>query len=131
MRSLNDTEYVEGDYPEPSHSAHELAPRPIEACETLRISEDAQNSLQQLQDINDRHHSVFSVLLSALVVLLSRLTGDEDIAIGTSHENQIPFVLRIAIDPKTSFSKLLTDVEKVSIISSDHILSTSLICDFA
>lgn len=49
-----------------------------------------------------------------MIVLLSRLTGDEDIAVGTRHENQMPFVLRTAIDPNEAFTTLLAKVEEVS-----------------
>lgn len=102
-----------GDYPDPSHLAHESARRPIEACETLEISEEAQTALQRLERVNDGLYSSFSLLLSALVVLLSRLTGDENVAIGTRRGNQVPFVLRTAVDPNEAFSTLLAHVEEV------------------
>ena len=103
---------------------HESTRRSIEACETLQISADVQASLQQLQSFDGGQHSVFSLLLSALVVLLSRLTGDEDIAIGTRHGNQVPFVLRVAIDSKKPFSTLLADVEEVLHLHSGQVIVT-------
>ena len=96
--------------------AHESARRPIEACETLEISEEVETALQRLQQIDGDLYSSFSVLLSALMVLLSRLTGDENIAIGTgSNSDQQPFVLRAALDPNEAFSKLLARIEEVFI----------------
>lgn len=106
----------EGDYPDPSQLAPESARRPIEACETLEISEDAQTALQRLQEINGGSYSSFSVLLSALVILLSRLTGDDNIAVGTGCSDQLPFVLRAAIDPNEAFSTLLARIGEVFIL---------------
>lgn len=110
---MNSTEHIEGDYPDPSHLAHESARRPIEACETLEISEEVQIALQRLQQINGVPCSSFSVLLSALMVLLSRLTGDDNIAIGTGHSDQTPFVLRAGIDPNEAFATMLARIGEV------------------
>lgn len=44
---------------------------------------------------------------------MSRLTGDENIALGTSKCNGIPFVLRTAVDSNEEFVKLLLRVEEV------------------
>lgn len=107
------TENDPGDYPDPSHLAQEVARRPIEACETLEIPEDLQSAPQQLQRINDAQCSTFSLLLSAVVLLVSRLTGDEDIAVGTRHGSGVPFVLRTAVDLTEPFSKFFDRVQKV------------------
>lgn len=47
------------------------------------------------------------------MVLVSRLTGDENIAVGTSEANGIPFVLRTAVDLNEGFAKLLARAEQV------------------
>ena len=102
-----------GDYPDPSQLAPESARRPIEACETLEISEDVQTAVQRLQELNGGSCSSFSVFLSALFILLSRLTGDDNISIGTGCRNQLPFVLRAAVDLNEAFSTLLARIEEV------------------
>jgi len=71
-------------------------------------------ALQQLQNLENHKHSSFVVLLTALVVLTSRLTGDEDIALGSSYGHGLPFVLRTAVDAKESFTQLLVRVAKIS-----------------
>jgi hypothetical protein len=100
------------DYPEPSHTESEK--RPIEAFQSLELSPKTQDALQQLQ-ITDgaKPHSSFTILLTALIVLVSRLTGDENISLGTSGEKGRPFVIRTAVDASESFDKLLAKVEKV------------------
>ena len=104
---------LEGDYPEPLQSVPDSAQRPIEACETLQLSCDVHRALQALQSIEENQYSGLVVLLTALVVLLSRLTGDGDIALGSSGGNGIPFVLRISLDAKEPFTQLLARVEKI------------------
>lgn len=47
------------------------------------------------------------------MVLVSRLTGDEDIAVGTSKRKGIPFVLRTAVDSNEGFATLLARVDEV------------------
>ena len=47
------------------------------------------------------------------MTLISRLTGDEDIAVGTSKDNGVPFVLRTAVDLKEDFATLLARVDEV------------------
>jgi L-2-aminoadipate reductase len=103
----------EGDYPEPSHPSQEFAQRPIEACETLEISQDAQSALQQLQRLGDAQCSIFCLLLSAFMVLVSRLTGDENIAVGTRDEKRVPFVLRTAIDLNEAYQSFVARVKEV------------------
>lgn len=100
------------DYPEPSHTESEK--RPIEAFQSLELSQEAQHALTQLQ-ITDgaQPHTNFAILLTALVILVSRLTGDENICLGTSGQKGRPFVLRTAVDASESFVKLLSKIEKV------------------
>ena len=70
-------------------------------------------ALRKLAGDGGKAISSFGTLLSALVVLVSRLTGDEDIALGTSNGDGMPFVLRTAIDLKEPFERLLVRVEEV------------------
>lgn len=46
-------------------------------------------------------------------MLLSRLTGDDNISVGTGCSGQLPFVLRAAVDPNEGFSTLLARIEEV------------------
>src|SRR2546421_10998652 len=55
-----------------------------EARESLDASQDVQNALEKLQSLTPP----FYLLLTAYVLLVSRLTGDEDIAIGTNSRSQ-------------------------------------------
>ncbi|KAA8648719.1 hypothetical protein EYZ11_004228 [Aspergillus tanneri] len=94
------------DYPETQKQ--ELPKRAIEAFESLRISRDSLSQLQKLSGSS----SGFTVFLTAFVVLVARLTGDEDIAIGTSSgDDGRPFVLRVPIDPSETFLQLYTKVQ--------------------
>ncbi|KAI9040973.1 L-aminoadipate-semialdehyde dehydrogenase [Aspergillus affinis] len=94
------------DYPDTQNQ--ELPKRSIEAFESLKISKD---SLSQLQKVSGSA-SGFTVFLTAFVVLVARLTGDEDIAIGTnSSEDGRPFVLRVPIDSSETFLQLFAKVQ--------------------
>jgi L-aminoadipate-semialdehyde dehydrogenase len=57
--------------------------------------------------------SPFTILLSAFIILVHRLTGDEDISLGTSSEGGDPFVLRCQATPSDPFSALLQRVKQV------------------
>ncbi|KAF5864689.1 large subunit of alpha-aminoadipate reductase [Aspergillus alliaceus] len=95
------------DYPD--NQNQDLPKRVIEAFETLKLSEDTEGKLQKLSGSS----SGFTVFLTAFVVLVARLTGDEDIAIGTtSAEDGRPFVLRVPIDVSETFLQLYTKVQK-------------------
>lgn len=48
------------------------------------------------------------------MVLVSRLTGDDNIAVGTSNGDGVPFVLSTAIDLKEAFMDLLARVNEVA-----------------
>jgi L-aminoadipate-semialdehyde dehydrogenase len=89
------------DYPEPQ--LEDKGRQDSKAIESLEASQDVQNALNELQSLA----SPFHILLTACILLVSRLTGDEDIAMGTNSEvDGRPFVLRLPIAPKESFSKL-------------------------
>lgn len=96
------------DYPDTQNQ--ELPKRSIEAFESHKISKD---SLSQLQKVSGSS-SGFTVFLTAFVVLVARLTGDEDIAIGTSSgEDGRPFVLRVPIESSETFLQLYAKVQAV------------------
>lgn len=96
------------DYPDTQNQ--ELPKRAIEAFETFKLSEDTEGKLQKLSGSS----SGFTIFLTAFVVLVARLTGDEDIAIGTtSAEDGRPFVLRVPIDASETFLQLYAKVQKV------------------
>ncbi|WBW73667.1 aminoadipate-semialdehyde dehydrogenase [Schizosaccharomyces osmophilus] len=70
----------------------------------------------------------FNILLTLFIVLVIRLTGDEDISIGTSSENAIPFVLRTFAQQNESFFGLLEKVADIeSTCSADAVDFTDLI----
>lgn len=97
------------DYPEIQSTA--LPKRTIEAFEHLPLPKDTQLTLQKLSGSSS---SGFTVFLAAFVVLVARLTGDEDIAVGTtSGDDGRPFVLRVPISPSETFNQLYANVEKV------------------
>ncbi|KAL1983041.1 hypothetical protein VTN96DRAFT_524 [Rasamsonia emersonii] len=96
------------DYPETN--VPEAGKRPIEAFESLKLTPDALAAVQKLSETSG---SAFLVFLTAFVVLVARLTGDEDIAIGTSSaDDGRPFVLRVQLEASETFSQLQDKVEK-------------------
>lgn len=97
------------DYPDSQKP--EQVKRVIEAFESYKLPNDAQLALQKLSGSSS---SGFTAFLTAFVVLVARLTGDEDIAIGTNtSEDGRPFVLRVSIDSSDTFLQLYSKVEKV------------------
>ncbi|KAL7266485.1 putative NRPS-like protein biosynthetic cluster [Rhizina undulata] len=89
-------------------------PRIVEAVHVVTLNESARLSLLQLGILDGSNPvSPFTVLLTAFAILAFRLTGDEDITIGTSGENKEPFVLRTPVDPQTTFDSLLRSVKKI------------------
>lgn len=98
------------DYPEPSQE--DKKKRSIEAVESLGASQDSKNALKQLRHLG----SPFHLLLTAYAILVSRFTGDEDIAIATNAEvDGKPFILRLPITAKETFSQLAAKVQSVSV----------------
>ncbi|EAU35759.1 L-aminoadipate-semialdehyde dehydrogenase large subunit [Aspergillus terreus NIH2624] len=94
------------DYPD--NQQQELPKRAIEAFESIKLPPGAQSGLKKLSG----DASGFTVFLAAYVVLVARLTGDEDIAIGTSNgDDGRPFVLRVPIDASETFRQLYTKVQ--------------------
>lgn len=63
--------------------------------------------------------SSFIAFLTAFVILVARLTGDDDIAVGTnSNEDGRAFVIRVPIDTSESFAQLYAKVDKACIYVS-------------
>ena len=90
------------DYPE---ATSENAPkRAIEAVESLTTTQRTTDALDQLAVGIDRQ----AVFLTSLLILVARLTGDEDISIGANAaSNAPPFVLRVFTAAAESFATLL------------------------
>lgn len=107
--------HLPSDYTRPS------PPRLVEAALSRSIDPEIQLALLRLalQGTGDSQPtSSFTILLSAFLVLVQRLTGDEDISIGTSSEGGDPFVLRAQISPTDSFATFLARVKKVEFDSN-------------
>lgn len=102
-----------GDYPEPAQNASESTTRPIEAWESVDLTDAAEAALQKLLEYGGYHHSPFIFFLSALVVLVGRLTGDESVALDTSDGDGIPFVLQTQADLREAFFALVTRIAEV------------------
>ncbi|KAI5291225.1 large subunit of alpha-aminoadipate reductase, partial [Ascosphaera aggregata] len=95
------------DYPEQDSSR-----RAIEAFESLNLPQEAQQACVKLSELSGC--SAFLTFLTAYVVLISRLTGDEDIAVGTSiADDERPFVLRVPLSFDESFESLQSKVAKI------------------
>ncbi|KAF8475997.1 hypothetical protein BDZ91DRAFT_649471 [Kalaharituber pfeilii] len=109
LRSLT-TQTLTTDYVRPD------PPRIVEAEHSVAIPEAARTALLQLSILDvSNPFSPFTILLAAFVVLSFRLTGDEDISLGTSSENKEPFVLRAPVTGQTTFQDLLSTVKKLEI----------------
>ena len=95
------------DYPEPPPGS---ANRILESVESLVAPEQTRSALTTLSSSG----SPFELLLTAYIALISRLTGDEDIAIGTNAESDAsPLILRIATSPDESFTQLAFKARQV------------------
>lgn len=107
LRSLT-TQSLTTDYVRPD------PPRIVEAVHSVTVSEAARHALLQLGILDGSNPvSPFTVLLAAFAVLAFRLTGDEDISLGTTAETKEPFVLRLPITGGTTFVELLKGVKEV------------------
>lgn len=99
----------------PEWQERDEAKQATDARESLDASQDVRNALEKLRSLA----SPFRLLLTAYVLLVSRLTGDEDIAIGTNSKvDGQPFVLRLPVASKEAFSELATKVQSVSVTRS-------------
>lgn len=80
----------------------------------LDLSSDTQTAVQKLQKRDGKDdYPPLIIFLSAFMVLVSRLTGDDNIAVGTSSGNGAPFVLSTAVDLQEAFMNLLARVNEV------------------
>lgn len=94
-------------------------PRIVEAVHSVTVSEATRLALLQLGILDGSNPvSPFTVLLAAFAVLAFRLTGDEDISVGTTAESKEPFVLRMPVTAQTTFVELLKSVKEVRVLSS-------------
>jgi L-2-aminoadipate reductase len=99
------------DYPEPPVYKAAQVKRPIEAVESLTASGSVSYALRTLGALA----SSYELLLASYVILISRLTGDDDIAIGTNaRPGGPPFVLRVLFSSKDSYTDLVSKVKEVS-----------------
>ena len=97
------------DYPD--YQKPELSKRAIEAFESFAPSEATQDALQK---VSSSPSSGFIFFLAAFVVLVARVTGDEDIAIATSSsEDGRPFVIRVPVDASEPFKQVYGKVKSV------------------
>lgn len=105
------------DYPEPSQEDRKK--RSIEAVELLAASQDVKHALKTLGD------RPFYSLVTAYVLLISRLTGDEDIVLAANVKLDAgPRILRLsAVTSSKTFSQLFGDVVGVSSIRSASAIS--------
>lgn len=98
------------DYPEPSPDEAARLKRPIEAVETLAATASLNHALRNLHALG----TPFELLLTAYVILISRLTGDEDIAVGTNIEpDGQPFILRVPVSTEETFIHLSSKIKEV------------------
>ncbi|KAJ5899697.1 hypothetical protein N7495_004441 [Penicillium taxi] len=97
------------DYPD-TQKPDSDSKRVIEAFESVKLPKETQLALKKLSASSS---SEFTVFLTAFVILVARLTGDEDIAVGTSvGEDGRPFVLRVPINSSETFTQLYAKVDK-------------------
>ncbi|EIE87722.1 hypothetical protein G6F46_005476 [Rhizopus delemar] len=94
------------DYPRP------LPARTVEEVLSFDLPEQTLLSLVQAS-MDEARPTPFSVILAAFSVLLQRYTGDEEFAIGTSSPTGNPLLLRLNVDPLSTFSKIIEMVTKV------------------
>jgi L-2-aminoadipate reductase len=98
------------DYPEPPSGEAIPSRRPIEAVETLAASTSVADALHILSSFANP----YELLLTSYVILISRLTGDEDIPLGTNAKpDGQAFVLRTSVSPQETFTHLLSRVKDV------------------
>jgi hypothetical protein len=90
------------DYPETLQTDAGASRAPVEGRQTISISEATKDA-----------HSTFLILLGALVILTSRITGDEAVCIGTATKEGKPFVLHTTVEASETFETLLLKIKKV------------------
>lgn len=102
LKGLTNISPLTRDYPETGR-------QPIEAYEFLQASVATREAIRTLQDATGV--PAFLALLTAYVVVVSRLTGDEDIVIGTNADQDArTFVLRVPTASSDAFDQLQSKV---------------------
>ena len=100
------------DYPETSQE--NVPKRPIEALETSSANT---TGLQKLSTNNEVH----VVLLTIIIALVARLTGDEDVSIGANlGPDGAPVVVRLSLTSSEPFETLLARVRAVLSEAKEH-----------
>ncbi|KAK5944156.1 large subunit of alpha-aminoadipate reductase [Knufia obscura] len=100
------------DYPEPSQESD--SKRPIEALETLSAHCAGISKLSKTHDTN-------VLLLSTIIALVGRLTGDEDVSVGTNIGPDGPAtVLRLSLTASEIFEQLLGRVKSAIDEAKNH-----------
>jgi L-2-aminoadipate reductase len=98
------------DYPEPPSEEVAKVKRPIEGVESLAGSESLSRALRTLHSLGNS----YELFLTAYVILISRLTGDEDVALGTNAEpDGLTCVLCVELSAEDTFSHLASKVKDV------------------
>ncbi|KAK9450456.1 uncharacterized protein V1518DRAFT_413899 [Limtongia smithiae] len=93
-----------------------VRPAPIKVVEAKHVFEltpavlDAASKLAILDGDSEESFPLFTIALTAFVVLAFRLTGDEDILVGANRSQDEPFVLRAAVTGQLPFAELLRTV---------------------
>ncbi|KIW72910.1 L-aminoadipate-semialdehyde dehydrogenase [Phialophora macrospora] len=105
------------DYPEAT--SENVPKRPIEAVESLSAPASTTNALKSLASLG----SLTTIIQTALVILVSRLTGDEDISIGTNARlNAASFVLKTSVTASQSFSQLAKQIDELCTAAVDKVV---------
>ena len=103
------------DYPEAT--SENVPKRPIEAVESLAAPATTTDALKTLASLG----SFTTIIQTAVVVLVSRLTGDEDISLGTNAKTNGPtFVLKTSVTASEPFSQLLKRVQELSAQAAEN-----------
>lgn len=100
------------DYPETSQE--NITKRPVEALETLSTQSAGLAKLCE-------NHEANLVLLTAIFAIVARLTGDEDISLGSNIDlDGLPTVLRISLTPSDPFDQLYANIQHAILEARDH-----------
>ncbi|KAK7202694.1 hypothetical protein BZA70DRAFT_100961 [Myxozyma melibiosi] len=98
-----------------------VRPAPITVVESkhvLELSDDVLKAIQRLAIVDGdstESFSTYTIALTAFIVLVFRLTGDEDIVIGANSTNNEPLVIRAGVTGQLSFIELLKTVHKLEL----------------
>ncbi|CAO3595035.1 unnamed protein product [Absidia cylindrospora] len=105
---------VPTDYPRP------LPSQSVDDVQTFELPEQTLLGILQLSMSQQVKATPFSILLAAFAVLLQRYTGDEEFAVGSSSSSGNPLVLRLSVDPTSTFQSIVEMVQKVEQESLDN-----------